>query len=564
MKRFLSKRFLTAGLVVAAIVAFAGTCTIQHISLTTIGTNDVFAGEVHNDSGVSILQHNVIVAFIGTSNNLLETKTVQPCLRTLPTGGVNYFSAQSSFSAAQTSAGLARVNFDSTFKVGTPATGSGTITNLKVSRSGTALTVTGTFQNLASTTLTSPNACAVVYNSSGNVVVVGIDETSMIDLVQNGSDNFTISLTVPDSTTTVDHVNVYVDGFQNNVPTLPVSITGNAVVLGTPTPTVSPTPVGTPGAAAQLKFLTTLSTATHDASFGSVQVAIEDAVGHVVTSSTANVTLSIESGTGSASAVLTCTNAGFPTIAAVSGVATFTGCMIDRGGLSYHLKADSAGLTSDISNGFNVTAGPVAALNFTTGPASGTSGATQSISVTQTDLDGVNVWNDTSAIALAILNNVGSGTLTCGSGLSVLPSNGIATFTGCSISKAGAGYTLRASKVSPAVTGDSPAFTMVGKLVFTTQPSATAASGVNFAQQPVVKIENGDGTVITTDNTTNVTLTSSGGTLACTATTVQVAAGVATFAACNITTAGTYHLIANDDTVPAAPAVNSTNIVISP
>ena len=305
-------------------------------------------------------------------------------------------------------------------------------------------------------------------------------------------------------------MNVYVDGLKDGVPTLPVATDlSNTVNL---TPTATATPVGTPGSAVQLKILTTIPAATHDTSFGSVQVAIQDANGVTVTSSSASVTLSIEAGTGSAGGVLACTTSTL-TIAAVNGVATFTPCNIDRGGIQYHLKAASAGLGTDISNGFNVTAGAVTTLTFTSGPANGTSGTGQTIAVTQTDADGVNVWNDTNALALSVLT--GTGTLSCTSGLSVLPSNGISTFTGCSITKAGA-FTLRATKVSPAVTGDSGAFTLVGKLVFTQQPSGAAASGVAFAQQPKVSIENGDGTVVTTDNATNVTLTSSGGVLACT------------------------------------------------
>ena len=196
------RKFFVATLAIAALVAFAGTCTITHISLTTIGSNDTFAGEVHNDSGVNILTHNVIVAFLNSSSSVLETKTVQPCLRTLPTGGANYFSAKSSFSSASTTVGLARIVFDSTFKVGTAATGSGTITNLTVNRGTTTLVVAGTFKNTDSSTLEEPNACAVVYDSSGNVIVVGLDQT-LADLATNGSDTFSITLTVPDSTTTV-------------------------------------------------------------------------------------------------------------------------------------------------------------------------------------------------------------------------------------------------------------------------------------------------------------------------------------------------------------------------
>jgi hypothetical protein len=560
LKRFLQKKFLAAGvLAIAGIAAFAGTCTFQHIALTTIGSNDVFAGELHNDSGANILQHNLLVAFVDSSNTLLDTQTVTPCLRTLPSGGVNYFSAKSSYSAAQTTAGLARVKFDSTFKVGTAATGAGSITGLTVGRGTTTLTVAGTFKNTDSTTLTAPNACAVVYNSSGNVVVVGLDET-MSDLAHNVSDTFSISLTVPDDEATVDHVDVYVDGLQDGVPILPIKDTGNTVNL---TPTATATASGTPGAATKLVFQTTLGTATHGSSFGSVKVAIEDANGVVVTSATSSVTLSIASGTGSSGAALTCTTSTL-TIAAVSGVATFTPCKIDLGGVGYQLKAASGSLSAAYSNAFNVTPGAVAAVVFTTDPGDGTVSAawSQQPVVELQDADGARVWNDnSSSVALTITGTPSGVTLACTTSNSRVVSGGVATFAGCNINRVNTGYQLHA--VKSALTADSGTFDIVPKMVFTQQPSTTATSGSDFAQQPKVSLEDGDNSVMTGDTTTQITLTSSGGTFVCTNATVTVSAGVATFAGCNITGTGTRHLIADDDTSPAANSVSSNNIVVS-
>ncbi len=205
------KKFFVATLAIATLIAFAGTCTITHIALTTIGSNDVFAGQIDNSSGVNILQHNVLVAFLNSSGSVVEKKTVQPCLRTLPNGGTNFFSAQSSASSATTTVGLARINFDSTFKVGTAAVGSGTLSSVTVNRGTTSLTVAGTFKNTDSTTLEAPNVCVVVFNSAGAVIVVKIDE-ELSDMAANASDTFSTTVTVPDSTTTVDHVSIYVDG----------------------------------------------------------------------------------------------------------------------------------------------------------------------------------------------------------------------------------------------------------------------------------------------------------------------------------------------------------------
>jgi hypothetical protein len=571
LKRLLTKRLLAAGLVIAGLAAFAGTCTIQRISLTTIGSNDVFAGEIHNDSGVGILQHNMAVAFLDGSNNLLETQIVQPCLRTLPSGGANYFSATSNYPAVQTQTGLARINLDSTFKVGPPATGSGTITGLTVTRNGTSLLVNGTFKNLDSTTLTEPNACAVVYNSSGNVVVVKLDQT-MVDLAQNASDTFPMTITVPDSTTTVSRVDIYVDGLRNNVPILPITATGNAIVVGTQTPVATATSTATPGAAVKLGFVTTLGTATRATSFGGVQVAIQDANGLTVTGSTASVTLSIDSGTGSGGAALTCPTSTLM-ISAVNGVATFTPCQINLGGVGYVLKAVSGGLSTAFSNSFNVTPGaatglawvqqPAAASSFTSG-AAWTAGSQPILKLV--DSDGVVVWNDNSTtVTLSLGTNPGGGVLTCTTSNSRVVSGGIATFSGCSSSKVGSEALAAVDGLLNAPAGN--AFNIMPVIVFTTAPSSSPASGVNFAQQPIITLRNGDGTTVTGDSTTAITLTLSAaisggpGVLACTTNPMTAASGIVTFAGCKITGAGTYTITASGTNLTS---VTTGNIVVSP
>ncbi|HEV3368661.1 MAG TPA: hypothetical protein VG074_03800, partial [Acidimicrobiales bacterium] len=80
----------------------------------------------------------------------------------------------------------------------------------------------------------------------------------------------------------------------------------------------------------------------------SPKVSVEDANANVVTSDTGTVTLAIASGPAGAS--LSCSNPGFPTIAAVAGVATFTNCQI--GGTligTFTLQATRSGLTTATS-----------------------------------------------------------------------------------------------------------------------------------------------------------------------------------------------------------------------
>ena len=82
------------------------------------------------------------------------------------------------------------------------------------------------------------------------------------------------------------------------------------------------------------------------------KVAIQDTWANTVTTSSASVTLSITSGTGTSGAVLTCTT---NPLAAASGIATFAGCKINLAGNGYTLRATATGLTLATSNAFNIT-----------------------------------------------------------------------------------------------------------------------------------------------------------------------------------------------------------------
>ncbi len=252
----MKKKLLIAGLLLAGIIGFAGTCTIQNVSLTKIGSNDTFAGEIHNDSGANILGHTVLVAFLDSNGTVLETKNAPLCLRSLQNGAVDYFSVKSSKPSADTTVGLARLSFDSTFKVGSVDTGSVTITGVTaVRKNDTDLIVKGTVKNTDSTKLEAPNACIVLYDNNDKVIVVGLDD-SLSDLALNASDTFSLTVTVPDSTSLVNHVNIYVDGEHGGVPVAPESKTGvNVTVCGatsvpatntaTATGTLTNTPVAT-------------------------------------------------------------------------------------------------------------------------------------------------------------------------------------------------------------------------------------------------------------------------------------------------------------------------------
>ena len=81
-----------------------------------------------------------------------------------------------------------------------------------------------------------------------------------------------------------------------------------------------------------------------------VTVQVEDAGGHVVTTSTASVSMGFGANPGSG------TLSGTTTVNAVSGVATFSTLSVTVQGIGYSLSASSSGLTGATSSTFNITA----------------------------------------------------------------------------------------------------------------------------------------------------------------------------------------------------------------
>ena len=118
-----------------------------------------------------------------------------------------------------------------------------------------------------------------------------------------------------------------------------------------------------PDSPAKLAFSTAPNpTATSSTALDSQPVVtIQDAAGNTVTTDTSSVTLTLTTPDG---ATLNCaTN---PTVA-VSGIASFTGCSIDKAG-TYTLTATDGSLTSTTSSSITITAGSPAKLTFATAP----------------------------------------------------------------------------------------------------------------------------------------------------------------------------------------------------
>ncbi len=200
--------------------------------------------------------------------------------------------------------------------------------------------------------------------------------------------------------------------------------------------------------------------------------------------------------------MLTCT--GGLTKAAVAGQATFAGCTIDRAGTGYQLRATGSGLATATSTPFAVTVGPAARLVVRPSPAAGRRGRPSRPAGGGGGRRGrQHGAGATDPVTVAIAANPGAGTLACPGGTTVGALAGVATFGACSIDRAAAGYTVTASAaglapVTSATFTISPA--APAALVVTTQPSG-GTGGIALPGQPVVKVVDAYGNVVTSATT---------------------------------------------------------------
>lgn len=331
--------------------------------------------------------------------------------------------------------------------------------------------------------------------------------------------------------------------------TLVVTTTPSA--SATQAPTVEPTAV-------TVAFTAAPTTAAPGTSFATQPVV-------TVTGSTAAVTLSLVAVTSGAAGVLSCDT---PSVTPVNGVATFTGCSVDRGG-KYTLNT-TVGQATAVSATLTI-AGP----EFTAQPSVGVAGVagvawSGQPEVTLVDSAGAPI---TSPAKVALVIKPGTGTvgakLTCTNNATASnpmdATAGVAAFVGCSIDRAGTGYRLyAASKVGEVigdVVGTSALFDITAapatKLAFSTQPVG-GALGADFAEQPVVTLQDQFGNTDTSSSAqVTMAITAStgatGAVLSCTAKSVTATLGVATFAGCRIDTlASGYTLTATSGALAAS------------
>ncbi len=309
------------------------------------------------------------------------------------------------------------------------------------------------------------------------------------------------------------------------------------------TSTVSTSILVSAGAAAQLVITTQPSSGevTGVPLIRQPVVKVEDTGGNVVTSvNTGTATAAIQSGTGGS--ILGATSGTF-----TAGVATFSGLTLTGPSANvYTLSFTGASFTSAPSLPVTLS-GPATHLAITIQPSiAGVSGLAlaQQPVVKVEDASNNVVVADASTVTAAITS--GGVSVTNGT-MAVV--NGVASFAGLALNATVGTYTLTFSDGSLVPAVSLPVTLAAGaaaKIVITTEPSHTATSGLALVQQPVVKVEDSGGNVITTLNTGAATASinaGAGGAITA-GSTANFVAGVATFSGLTLTgVAGTTYTL---------------------
>ena len=279
------------------------------------------------------------------------------------------------------------------------------------------------------------------------------------------------------------------------------------------------------------------------------QVTVEDADGNAITTSTSDISLSIEPGTGQPAATLSCSA---NPVTAAAGVANFSGCSIDKASSSYQLVAtDSTDFITGTSNTFSINAGTASQLAFTLEPTSAAGGSafTGQPQVTVEDSGGNPIAGNSDQISLALTSGTGTpgAALACTSS-SVTAVNGVASFAGCSINLAGTGYTLTATDSAASLSGTSTPIDVTAgtaaKIAFSTEPSG-GPGGVAFGTQPIVTLTDSGNNPVAGQVKLSIEpgTGTPGASLSCGANPLGVGSDGASFAGCSIDKTGSGYVL---------------------
>ncbi len=295
-----------------------------------------------------------------------------------------------------------------------------------------------------------------------------------------------------------------------------------------------------PAAATTLSIVQTPSTgAMNQALSPSLQVAIKDQFGNVVTGNSSSVTVALASGPG------TFASGSTTSVTAVNGVATFSNLMLNATG-TYTLSVSDGSLTGATSGNVTISSSSTASqLAITQSPTAGTAGQAMgtALSVAVENASGSTVTSNTSTVTVTVLS--GPGGFASGSTTSVTAVNGVASFSNLILNTAGI-YTLSVSDGS--LTGATTSAITISpaaasKLALTQTPT-TGTAGQALGTSLTVAIEDAFGNVLTGNSSSVTVALASGPAGFASGSTTSAAAvnGVATFSKLIFNTAGTYTL----------------------
>jgi plastocyanin len=555
--------------------------TYGGVALTLVGReNGNHSVEIWSLVNPTVGTANIVVTFGATTAAACGAVTFDGVNQSTPTGtfaGATGTSATMSI-AASSAAGDTVIDVEhwtgsaSGYAIGSGQTSQWKLTNATLL--GASTTAAGAVSATMGSTVTSSAqweigavsieaaavASQVVYHQQPSSVTAGVADSPSIvvdvedqfgNIVTTDSSNVTLTLASgPGSlsgTVTVAAVNG-VATFSNII----LDTAGNYTLTasdGSLTSATSSSFTVSAAAASKLAYGVQPSNGTAGAAISpSIKVDVEDQFGNIVTANSSNVTLVVASGPGSLS--------GTVTVAASSGVATFSNIILDTAG-NYTLTASDGSLTSATSNSFTVSAAAALKLIYGVQPSNVTAGVavSPSIKVDVEDQFGNIVTANSSNVTLAVASGPGSlsGTVT------VAASGGVATFNNVKLDTAG-NYTLTASD-GALTTATSSSFTVnpaaASKVVYGVQPSNVTA-GVADSPSIVVDVEDQFGNIVTT-NSSNVTLVVASGPGSLSGTvTVAASSGVATFSNVKLDTAGNYTLTASDGALTTATSSSFT------
>jgi streptogramin lyase len=210
----------------------------------------------------------------------------------------------------------------------------------------------------------------------------------------------------------------------------------------------------------------------------SLTVQAENASGNVISSFNGTVTVALANNPGGT------TLGGTLTATATNGVATFSGLTLTKAASGYTLDVSASGLGAGGTSAITVTpSAPTQVVVTTQPPSSVTAGSGFGLTAAIEDMYGNVVTSDSNSVGVALASGPSGATL--GGTLSATASDGVATFSGLSLTKAASGYTLQVSSagLSSSVSN-----------ALTVTPGA--AVGLLIAQQPTSVVVNAGFTIV--------------------------------------------------------------------